>query len=36
MKDEVNEEIEDLWLDRHQSSSPAQFAAIGVEYTVLE
>jgi hypothetical protein len=32
----VNKQIEDLGLDSHQGSPPAQFAAIRVEYTVLE
>ncbi len=34
--DEVKKKIEDLGLDSHQGSSPAQFAAIRVEYTILE
>jgi hypothetical protein len=32
----VNKEIEDLGLDSHKRGSPAQFAAIRVECTVLE
>jgi hypothetical protein len=32
----MNKEIEDLGLDSHDGSSPAQFAAIRVEYTILE
>jgi hypothetical protein len=34
--DQVNKEIEDLGLDSHKGSSPAQFATIRVKYTVLE
>ena len=34
--DQVNKKIEDLGLDGDQGSSPAQFAATCVEYTVLE
>jgi hypothetical protein len=34
--DQVNKEIEDLGLDSHKGRSPAQFAAIRVECTVLE
>jgi hypothetical protein len=34
--DQVNKEIENLGLDSHMGRSPAQFAAIRVERTVLE
>jgi hypothetical protein len=34
--DQVSEEIEDLGLDSYQGSSPAQLAAIRIEYTILE
>ena len=34
--DQVSEEIEDLGLDSDQGSSPAQLAAIRIEYTILE
>jgi hypothetical protein len=36
MPDEVNKKIEDLGLDSNQGISPAQFAAVRVEYTILE